>query len=446
MNSKNKVKYTGFGNYCSAEQFLVRPERLDDVRAAVLETRLGKVVARGLGRSYGDASLNASNAVISMERLNRFLDLDINARTIRVEAGVKIVDVMRITSRQRLMLPVVPGLSDITVGGCAAFDVHTKNHWHSGGFGDWVTSFRMLLASGEIIECSRVSNQEIFFATLGGMGLTGVIIDLDLKLDKLHGTQVVNHATSVNDLDHLLETFQHATATSTHAVVWLDLLNSKVPNGVVIASSIIEDEGADVMALYKPKIKKPLRLISPFYNKFSNKLFNLLFSAKYKATPKYTCSLDAFLFPWDALSNWNNLYGKAGFVEYQCCIPMKNGREGLAKILSTVLANKSSYPAYFAAIKRMRDGVGMLSFPVDGYSLLLDFPIKDGLWAFLDKLDQIVVGYGGRVYLAKDGRLSASAFADMYPLRNEWIRVREAVDPNNRFASDMGRRLNLSNT
>ncbi len=438
-----KVSCTGFGGYCRAEQDFIRPERIDDVKAALLQSRISTIAPRGLGKSYGDASLNSQGALLSMERLDRFLAFDQETRVLRVEAGVRVIDVMRAYAPIGLTLAVVPGLSDISIGGCVAFDVHTKNHWHSGGFGDWVVSLRMLLASGEIVDCSRFVNSELFYATLGGLGLTGLILEIEIQLDTLPGTLVQNESHPFDGLDELLEKFQESMATSTHVVAWIDMLNGPRNTGVVIASSIVSEVDPSADKLWDAKKAPPLNLISPFFNTLSNRAFNLLFAAKHKAKPHVTSSLRSFLFPWDALPNWNKLYGKHGFVEYQCCIPIANAKDGLAKVLAAIRSEKADYPVFFCAIKRMRTGIGMLSFPIEGYSLLLDFPVRRGLWQFLDRIDDIVADHGGRVYLAKDGRLSGTAFARMYPRRDEWLKVRNKFDPEHRFASDMGRRLNL---
>lgn len=445
-NFGNKVSHKGFGNYCRAEHFLQRPERQRDLKDSIVNRRPGEtLVPRGLGRSYGDAALNSSNLAVSTEKLDRFLNLDNQTRVLTVESGAKVIDVMDLMATKGLTLPVVPGLSDISIGGCVAFDIHTKNHWLQGGFGDNVQAFTLMLANGDLVECSRIINSDLFFATIGGLGLTGMITTVDLQLMPLHGKSVRNNATRFNDIDSLLDTFEAAASKSSHVVGWLDLLNKSCVSGFVLASSIVDEENLDASDLFKRKSKKPLNLIAPFYNKLSNKLFNAAFSLKHILSPNNVTDLDSFLFPWDALSNWNELYGKKGFVEYQCCIPLQNAKPGLQKLITTVLNNKSQCPCYFGAIKKMRNGAGMLSFPVEGYSLLMDFPIHDKLWSFVNELDKIVIEFGGRVYLAKDSRLPAEHFAQMYPLRNQWLEIRNSVDPHNRFSSDMGRRLKLSN-
>jgi len=437
-----RIFCAGFGGYRSAEQDFIRPERFDDLKAA-LQSETPTIAPRGLGRSYGDAALNENGALLLMERLDRCLAFDPETRVLRVEAGVRVLDIMRMFVPMGLTLAVVPGFSDITVAGCAAFDIHSKNHWRSGGFGDWVISMRIMLASGEIVDCTRTSSAELFYATLGGLGLTGIIVELEIQLAILPGTLVRNKSEAFEGLEGLFGRFEESIQRANYSVVWLDMLNGRNLTGIVISSSISDNASVDDEMLWRKRKKKPLGLIAPFFNTLSNRAFNLMFAAKHKALPQVDVDLHSFLFPWDALPNWNRLYGKRGFVEYQCCLPLDYARAGLKEIISAVQAQKSTFPAFFAAVKRMRTGIGMLSFPIEGYSLLLDFPVREGLFRFLDKIDDIVIAHGGRVYLAKDGRLSASSFARMYPGREDWMKIREAVDPESRFASNMGRRLDL---
>ncbi|MFK2904147.1 FAD-binding oxidoreductase [Dyella ginsengisoli] len=437
-----RVTCSGFGGYRRAEQDFIRPERFDGLKPA-LNANVATIAPRGLGRSYGDAALNENGALLFVGRLDRFLAFDPETRVLRVEAGVRVLDIMRMAVPMGLTLAVAPGLSDITVGGCAAFDVHSKNHWRCGGFGDWVLSMRVMLASGEMVDCTRTSNSELFYATLGGLGLTGIIAEIEIQLEILAGTLVRNKSDAFDGLDDLFRKFEDATVEAGHCVAWLDILNGRDPNGIVISSVVTNEACPDRKLSWGEMERKPLGLIAPFFNKLSNRAFNLMYAAKHRVFPHGDIDLRSFLFPWDALPNWNRLYGKPGFVEYQCCFPLEGAKRGFEELISAVARQRSNFPAYFAAVKRMRAGIGMLSFPIEGYSLLLDFPVRVGLFEFLDELDEIVAAHGGRVYLAKDGRLSASAFSRMYPNRDDWMKVRAKVDPGQRFSSNMGRRLNL---
>lgn len=439
------VERHGFGNYRHATQALYRPERLQDILALPQQMANASLLACGLGNSYGDAALNTGGVLASTERVNRMLSFDPERSVLRAEAGVTVLDVMRAFAPRGLTLPATPGLSKITLGGCAAFDIHSKNHWQVGGFGESVLSMQMLLADGSRLECSRQHHADLFHATLGGMGMTGIILELEVALHPLPGQTAANRSLPFEGVPALLERIAEVQAQpgTTHLVAWLDLLNQRQASGYVI-SSTLEDTPQDG-AIWADKKAPPLGLIAPFFNRWSNKAFNLAFALKHRSQPSSKADLRSFLFPWDALPNWNLLYGRKGFVEYQCCLPFEGAQESLTRVLDYVLAHKQKFPAYFAAIKRVRDGAGMLSFPINGFSALFDFPVSKGLWGFLDQLDEIVIAAGGRVYLAKDGRVSAQAYHRMYPRIEEWQNVRSSYDPRNLFASDMARRLNLVN-
>lgn len=436
-------KRTGFGNYRSAEQLIYRPERRDEVLMAPAELTGSSLLATGLGNSYGDAALNASGILASMARMDRMLSFDAERAILSAEAGVTVLDVMRTFVPQGLTLAATPGLSNISLGGCAAFDIHSKNHWLTGGFGASVLSMRVLLADGKVIMCSREKDSDLFFATIGGMGMTGIILDMELQLHRLAGLTASSQSLPFRGVSELLKLIIEAKekSSTSHMVAWVDLLNRSDPGGYLIVSKLVA--GATSNDIWKNKKAPPLGLIAPFFNRLSNKAFNLAFSLKHRFQPTAKTNLRSFLFPWDSMPNWNRLYGKKGFVEYQCCIPAGNAAESLTHLFAYVLRHKASFPAYFAAVKSIRAGDGMLSFPLDGYSILFDFPVSDGLWKFLDELDELIIAAGGRVYLAKDGRVSADAYQRMYPRLAEWQSIRRKYDPDNLFVSDMARRLNL---
>ena len=442
------MRLEGFGRYRAGVQRVARPERLADLEEIASGKSLGTLIPRGAGKSYGDAALNSTGYVLSLERMNRMLGFSETRNVLTVEAGVTVLDVMRFAVSRGLTLAVAPGSSAITMGGCAAFDIHSKNHWIKGGFGDWVDAMRILLADGQVIECSRTADPDLFFATLGGMGLTGVILDLDVRLEPLYGTRVRNESQSFTGLNEMFERFGEWLPTASHCVSWYDLLNHSDPRGVVISSTYVAGEepaSAAVMDEWDRVSNPPVDLLALTFNHLSNRLFNVAFAARHRGRPIRTSSLRPFLFPWDSIPDWNRLYGRKGFVEYQICVPEKSAAVAFQTLLSRVIRDRDRFPVYFAASKRMRAGVGILTFPLDGYSMLLDFPVRDGIWSMFDEFDRIVADHGGRVFLAKDGRLSAEAFSRMYPNIGRFREVRDRVDPNGRFCSDMARRIGLVN-
>ena len=441
-----RVRLEGFSRYRAGEQRLARPERVADLAEVVAFPPGDTIIPRGAGKSYGDAALNGAGTVLSLERMDRMLGFSASDSVLTVEAGVLVLDVMRFALPKGLTLAVAPGSSGISMGGCAAFDIHSKNHWVKGGFGDWVDSMRILLADGSIVACSRTSDPDLFFATLGGMGLTGVILDLDICLEPLAGTRVCNESLPFDGLDEMFAHFDRRLPTSSHCVSWYDLLNHPHPRGIVISSTFVAGPAPDsdaVMKEWDRVSNPPVDLLALTYNHLSNRVFNVAFASKHRSRPVRECTLRPFLFPWDSIPDWNRLYGKKGFVEYQVCIPEHSARAAFTTLLSRVIRDRDRYPVYFAASKRMRPGAGMLTFPLDGYSMLLDFPVREGIWAMLDELDSIVADHGGRVFLAKDGRLSAPMFARMYSGIDHFQTIRDRVDPTGKFSSDMARRIGL---
>jgi decaprenylphospho-beta-D-ribofuranose 2-oxidase len=444
------VKLEGFGRYRQATQSYARPERIADLKDALSTT--DTVIGRGAGKSYGDAALNDGHTVISLERLDRMLGFEPATNILTAEAGVLVLDVMRFALARGLTMPVAPGTSSITLGGCAAFDIHSKNHWREGGFGDWIVAMRILCANGEIVECSPKEKPELFFSTVGGMGVTGIIVDLSIRLVPLEGTHVRNTSTPFRDIPELFDRFDDKLPGASHCVAWMDLLNFTVPQGVVIASHYVDQSGherhsagphlPDLNPWYQTH-RKPVDAMALAFNTLSNRAFNIAFAARHRTQPVKVLPLRPFLFPWDMVPDWNRLYGRKGFVEYQCCLPASTARDTFSEVLGRVLAARRACPVYFAAAKRMRPGSGILSFPLDGFSLLLDFPAGRSVWPLLDEIDEVVANAGGRVFLAKDGRLSATMFARMYSNLAEWQRIRASIDPHGKFGSDMARRIRL---
>jgi decaprenylphospho-beta-D-ribofuranose 2-oxidase len=444
------VTLEGFGRYRQATQSYARPERVAELKDALSNTHT--VIARGAGKSYGDAALNDGHTVISLERLDRMLGFDPATNILTAEAGVLVLDVMRFALARGLTMPVAPGSSAISLGGCAAFDIHSKNHWREGGFGDWLVGMRIMNADGEIVSCSPHESADLFYATVGGLGLTGIIVELDMRLVPIGGTNVRNTAIPFDGVSQLFERLDRALPSGSHCVAWMDLLNYRSPKGVIIASNYCDAAGGEMnrpgphipdLAPWYRTQDKPVDLLAMAFNTLSNRAFNVAFARRHRVQPERILSLRPFLFPWDAIPRWNRLYGRKGFVEYQCCVPSRTAAEAFGRILEHVLARRHACPVYFAAVKKMRQGVGMLSFPLDGYSLLLDFPVSRDVWSLLDELDSMVMHAGGRVFLAKDGRLSAAMFARMYSQLEQWKVVRRSIDPRGRFQSDMARRLGL---
>jgi len=436
---------SGWGRYPVQSCELERPERYADLRPTT-----DTVIARGQGRSYGDASLNEDGRVILTERIDRMLDLDVKQGILRAEAGVTLAEILPVIVKQGWFLPVTPGTKFVSLGGCMAADVHGKNHHHEGSFADHVLGIELILADGSQKSCSAAENADIFWATVGGMGLTGIIGEVTLKLTPIQTSQMMVSHHAARNLEHLFQLLQDPALDDRYSVAWIDCLANGDHLGRGIAmfghhASTAEFAGKNPLSAKAKRIRSlPFDFPSWALNPLSISAFNKLYYNKEsrKHSP-FLSDYDTYFYPLDSIGQWNRLYGKRGFVQYQCVIPDKTALVGMTALLGTL--SESRRASFLAVLKRFgAQGKGMLSFPLAGYTLALDLPIRDkGLFSLLDKLDNIVLKYGGRVYLAKDARLSAESFTTMYPRYDEWLKIKKAIDPTNRFSSSLARRLEI---
>jgi decaprenylphospho-beta-D-ribofuranose 2-oxidase len=408
------------------------------------------LIARGQGRSYGDASLNENGRVILTERIDRMLELDVKLGILRAEAGVTLADILQVIVKQGWFLPVTPGTKFVSLGGCVAADVHGKNHHHEGSFSDYVLGIELILADGTRKTCSVTENEDIFWATVGGMGLTGIIGEVTLQLIPVQTSQMMVTHRAAHNLEHLFQLLQDPALDDRYSVAWIDCLATGDQLGRGIAMFGHHASAAEFTS-DKPLASKAKRIRSlPFnfpewaLNPLSISAFNKLYYYREsrKKSPFLT-DYDSYFYPLDAIGKWNRMYGKHGFVQYQCVIPDKTALAGMTALLNTLSASRRA--SFLAVLKRFgAQGKGLLSFPQAGYTLALDLPLHDkGLFSLLDKLDSIVLKYGGRVYLAKDARLSAESFVAMYPRYGEWLKIKKTIDPTNRFSSSLARRLGI---
>jgi decaprenylphospho-beta-D-ribofuranose 2-oxidase len=439
---------SGWGRYPVQTCELQRPERYADLRPDDSVS----LIARGQGRSYGDAALNENGRVLLTERINRLLDFDLESGILRAEAGVTLAEILNVIIPKGWFLPVTPGTKFVSLGGCVAADVHGKNHHHEGSFGAHILVLELILADGSRVACSATKNPELFWATIGGMGLTGIIGEVTLKLVPISSAyMMVRHHVAV-DLEQLFEHLQNPALDDRYTVAWIDSLASgkNLGRGIAMcghhaaAQELPRGFGNTFARKSERSHSMPFDLPAWALNPQSIGAFNALYYqlAGSKQQP-FLSGYDSYFYPLDAISNWNRLYGKRGFVQYQCVIPEASAFGGIKILLHELSASRR--PSFLAVLKRLgAQGNGMLSFPMAGYTLALDLPIRDeGLFALLDKLDEIVLLHGGRVYLAKDARLSAEHFRAMYPRYDEWCTIKNEIDPGNYFNSSLARRLQI---
>lgn len=428
-----KKKVANWGNYPTIEAEFSGARFTDDLKQAVGGTFRG--IARGNGRCYGDASL--SSQIISLTGFERILQFDDATGIFRCQAGLTLDKILEFIVPKGWFLPVTPGTKFITVGGALASDVHGKNHHSEGTFADHVISFGLILANGEEIEVSRESNPGLFYATAGGMGLTGIITEVGFRLKKIETSYITQKKLKARNLSEAMDLFdQHVDHT--YSMAWIDCLRSGNKIG---RSLLMLGEHSRLEELKGSKRKQPLttgnkgKLTMPFYlpaftlNALSIRSFNLLYYHKeLRKEANGIIHYDPFFYPLDAILHWNRMYGKPGFLQYQFVLPLESSKEGLEVILNEI--NKKGMGSFLAVLKLFgEENDGYLSFPRKGYTLALDFPVRKRLFPFLDELDKIVKDYGGRIYLSKDARMKENMFLDTYPRVEQFFEIVKKYNP-----------------
>lgn len=437
---------SGWGRYPAASTDLYRPERAAAIEELV--RGLGSVIPRGLGRSYGDAAVNGAGATVLCERLNRFLDFDPATGVLECEGGVTVEEVLAHFVPRGFFPPVTPGTKFVTLGGALACDVHGKNHHHEGAISRHVLDFHLVVPSGERLRCSREENPELFWATLGGMGLTGFISQLRLRLRPMESEYVLVDYDRAPHLDRALRLFDETDDRYAYSVAWIDCSarGGSLGRSVLMRGNPAPASTARNGSSPRRGLGVPADLPGFVLNPLTIRAFNSVYYHRHpKRAREVPVHFEPFFYPLDSIRDWNRIYGRRGFVQYQFVLPHEGGREGLIRVLDAVLA--SGFGSFLAVLKRFGgDGPGrMLSFPSPGYTLALDFPYRGpDLLRLLDRLDEVVIEHGGRVYLAKDARLRPEAFRAMYPELPRWLGVKRRVDPENRFSSDLSRRLEIA--
>ncbi len=439
---------TGWGSFPIAESDIYRPEKIAEL-AAVVTSNSTSVIARGAGRAYGDAALNGGNRVVDMQRLSRMLAFDSESGLLRCEAGVTIGEIIDVFLRRGFFPPVVPGTQFVTLGGSVAADVHGKSHHRDSSLGNHVTSIDLMLASGEVRRCSREENSDLFWATVGGMGLTGTILEVELRLRRVESAWFDGEISMAANIDEAIETFERTERQYGYSVAWIDCAGTRGSLGrsIVNLGNVASRQSLPPPLRQEPfKVPPRMHPTVPFnlpsfaLSSLGIKTFNTAYYAMHRAGPKLF-DYQTFFFPLDAIRKWNRIYGTRGFLQYQCVWPLSESRAGLIETLEAIA--RWGGGSFLTVLKKFGPQDGMLSFPMPGYTLALDFPITRELMEFLDRLDEMVVKRGGRVYLAKDARLRPEVFRAMYPKAGRWLEIKRGVDPENRFSSNLARRIGL---
>jgi decaprenylphospho-beta-D-ribofuranose 2-oxidase len=434
------IELSGWGRALSAKARAWRPERVSGVEQAVRTARGDGVIAYAGGRSYGDAPLNGGGDVILTGRLDRIVSADWTTGSVVCEPGVTIGDLMRVALRHGHAVSVTPGTGFATVGGCIANDVHGKNHDRHGSFGDHVDWIDLTLPGGETRRIAPDGDPELFAATVGGIGLTGIIVAAGLKLRRVESNAVLMKETPARNLDDFLAMQEDARDRHTYVVGWIDA----TARGRALGRGILEtadDSESAVEARSRSGRRMPVEMPGFAMNRLSVSMFNALY---YHRVPRRGrerhAALTRFLYPLDSIEDWNLLYGKRGFYQFQCVLPDAEAPAGLRKLMEAISAAGTG--SFLAVLKTLGGaGRGHLSFPMRGYTLALDFPAKPGVTELLGRLEHITLDHGGRIYLAKDAAMTPDSFAAMYPRLGEFRAVLDRIDPGRVMDSDMARRL-----
>ena len=441
---------SGWGRYPLSESDIYRPEKIAELQSVVAADST-TVIARGAGRAYGDAALNDQNRVVDIQRLNRMLSFDAATGVLRCEAGVTIAEVIDVFLPRGFFPPVTPGTRFVTLGGSIAADVHGKSHHRDSSLAAHVPSFDLMLASGEILRCSREENAALFWATVGGMGLTGVIIELELKLRRVESAYFVGEVIRAKNIDAAIEAFERTDSQYGCSVAWIDCasIGASMGRSVLNVGNFATLDSLPANLAQDPFHPRPHpHLGVPFdlpgfvLNSLTVKAFNAgVFAVNCDRPAGAIFNWESFFYPLDSINHWNRIYGRRGFVQYQCVWPLEESRAGLVEVIEAIARSKRG--SFLTVLKKFGAQDGLLSFPMPGYTLALDFPVADGLMEFLDSLDEMVLKRGGRVYLAKDARMRPEIFRAMYPNFGKWQTAKAIADPNNRFSSSLSRRLGM---
>lgn len=413
---------TNWGNYPVIEADVTAVSARSDIAKLIGDK--DHLIARGNGRSYGDASLGSN--IFSALRFNKFLAFDGEKGTIECESGVLLSDILDVIVPKGFFLPVTPGTKFITVGGAIAADVHGKNHHVDGSFASHIEHFELMNGNGDVIRCSPDENELLFWQTCGGMGLTGIILSAKFRLRRIETAFISHISLKTRDIESTMKAFEIASG-STYSVAWLDCFGTSKSLG----QSILQlGEHAPIDDVPDGLRSEPLRPSTgakaavPFYfpsftlNRLSVTVFNTAYyHRQMREETRSIIHFDSFFYPLDGVRDWNRVYGRGGFVQYQFVLPLEQSFDGLVKVLEKVRRSGQGSPLAVLKLFGENDPRSIMSFPMKGYTLALDFKVNNQVFKLLDELDDIVAEHQGRIYLAKDARMSAKFFKESYKER-----------------------------
>jgi FAD/FMN-containing dehydrogenase len=440
------MKLSGWGRFPVHQAKLNVPRSEADV---ILSARAGHAIARGNGRAYGDSAVSSSNTV-DMRQLDRLISFDESSGQVVAEAGVILADVIDAFLPLGWFPAVTPGTKYVTLGGMIAADVHGKNHHKEGSFSNFVDWIDVVGADGEINRCSRTRNASLFAWTLGGMGLTGIITRAAFRLRRVETAWISQTTLPARNVDEAITHFE-AAENATYSVAWIDCLSRGDNLGrslIMLGEHCLLDEldatkRADPLRIIPRRLKSvPFDLPAIALNRLSVRAFNeLYFRNGQRLGSHRLIDWDGFFYPLDAILGWNRIYGRRGFAQFQCVMPLETSRTGIRKLLEAISASGTG--SFLAVLKRLGDSAGGLSFPMKGFTLALDFPVSTSTLQLLQRLDEITLEHGGRFYLAKDSRMTAQTLRHADSRVTEFVAMRSDNNLRGAFRSEQSERLDL---
>lgn len=441
------MKLSGWGNYPILPTELCQAAGAGTLASLVKAE--GAALARGAGRAYGDAAIGLQRT-IALTPMDRFIKFDPQDGLLTVEAGATLADIIRIFLPRGFFPPVVPGTQFVTVGGMIAANIHGKNHHHDGGFGRHLVEIELIGPDGNRVVCSETNNQALFRATIGGMGLTGIIATASFRMNRVETPFIRQETLAAANLDEAMRLCEESRDWH-YVVAWIDGLG----RGSELGRSLIyrgeharrdEVDGAAIPA--RPQREGHPALSVPFFlppgalNRASVRAFNEIYYRRGAAKPKSVVHWAPYFFPLDTIGDWNRIYGRRGFFQHQCVIPKAKSRDGIGELLERI--SRRGSPSFLAVLKLLGpDEAGLLSFPMEGYTLAVDFPADSDSLALSEELDAVVAAYGGRLYLAKDARQSRDTFEQGYPRLGAFRDLRRSGGAALKFRSYQSERLGL---
>ncbi|MDC0347757.1 FAD-binding oxidoreductase [Gammaproteobacteria bacterium] len=434
----NSKKICGWGRYPQQESLVLTPSSLVSLNSTVRQET--SIIARGMGRCYGDSA--NSPKVLQTLNIDHFIEFDELTGKLTAEAGITLRDILRVIVPKGWFLPVTPGTSYVTLGGAIASDVHGKNHHVAGTFGQHVAYLNILLGTGEVVTTSPQVHPDLFHATCGGMGLTGIIINATIQLLPIRSSLINQKTIKADCIEAACEAFE-TNCYSTYSVAWIDCLSQgkNLGRSILMLGEHIEQGELEIDV--RQKVSIPFSTPSSLLNSLTIKAFNTAYWHKSKHNQNKTVSLMPYFYPLDVVGEWNKLYGKKGFLQFQCVLPKTDGIANMRKLLTEI--SNSGEGSFLAVLKQFGGAnKNLLSFPTEGYTIALDFKLSSSTLKTVSRLEEMTVDMGGRLYLTKDAVMEEKTFKTTYPNWKKFEEVRRKYGAIGKFSSSQSKRLGLA--